>query len=182
MSEHELILQCKSSVPSAQQALYSLYAPKMLSVCRRYVSDLEVAKDLMQEGFVQVFTKIQMYSEEGSFGGWIRRIFVTTALMYLRKKNVLAYSVSIEECENLPDEIAESSLNQLTSDDLLACIDRLPVGYRTVFNLFAIEGYSHSEIAQILHIKVSTSQSQLARARKMLQNSIKLILESGDAS
>jgi RNA polymerase sigma factor (sigma-70 family) len=182
MSEQELIVNCKLRLPSAQQALYSLYAPKMLSVCRRYVTDPEIAKDVMQEGFVKVFTKINSYTGDGCFSGWIRRIFVTTSLMYLRKKSSVAYSVSIDECENLVDvvaegdEVTESSLNRLTADDLLRCIAKLPAGYRTVFNLYAIEGYSHGEIAKMLHIKESTSQSQLVRARKILQNSIKSMI------
>ncbi len=176
MDENELIAGCKRRNPQSQRTLYQVYAPKMMSVCFRYVNNRNVAQDLLQDGFVKVFTKIDTYTGEGVFAGWIRRIFVTTSLEYLRKNESIMFRVSLDECENIEDEGIASILSQLTADDLLACIGKLPLGYRTVFNLYAIEGYSHSEIAEILKIKENSSQSQLARARKILQESVKSII------
>lgn len=152
------------------------YAPKMMSVCYRYLNDTDTAKDLLQEGFVKVFTKIDTYTGEGSFAGWVRRIFVTTSLEYLRKNGQMKLNVPLDEYEYIEDNINTSALNQLSAEDLLACIAKLPSGCRAVFNLYAIEGYSHSEIAKMLNIKESSSQSQLSRARRMLQSDINLMI------
>ena len=176
MDERELIAGCKRKDPVSQRLLYAAYAPKMLSVCYRYVNDMDTAKDVMQEGFVKVFTKIDTYSGEGAFAGWVRRIFVTTSLEYMRKNNSIRFSVSVDDCEDIEDEVTVSVLSRLTTDDLMACISKLPSGYRTVFNLYAIEGYSHNEIAGILNIKESSSQSQLVRARRILQENVKSII------
>lgn len=153
-----------------------MYAPKMLGVCRRYVDDIETSQDLLQEGFVKVFGKIDTYKGEGVFAGWIRRIFVNTSLEYLRKNSSMKFSVAIEECKNIEDEFNTSVLSELTTEDLLNCVAQLPIGYRTVFNLYAIEGYSHNEIAEMLNIKESSSQSQLTRARKILQSHVQSII------
>jgi RNA polymerase sigma-70 factor (ECF subfamily) len=174
MTESDLIIGCKNNDPKSQEQLYNRYAPKMLSVCRRYVSDLSIAQDLLQEGFIKVFSKICTYSGEGLFAGWMRRVFVTTSLEYLRKNDVLKDSTTIDE--NSADEINPSVLSTLTTADLLHCIDRLPVGYRTVFNLYVMEGYSHAEIDTQLQIQEKTSQSQLVRARKLLQKDVLTII------
>ena len=176
MDEQEVIARCKKKDPLSQQVLYSAYAPKMQSVCCRYVNDPDTAKDLLQDGFVKVFTKIDTYAGDGSFAGWIRRIFVTTSLEYLRQNDSMKFNVSIDENENIEDEFNISVISQLTAEDLLACIAKLPSGYRTVFNLYAIEGYSHSEIAKLLKIKESSSQSQLVRARRILQRNVQSIM------
>jgi len=176
MDEKDLIAGCKRRDPLSQRLLYTAYAPKMLSVCNRYVNDIDTAKDVLQDGFVKVFTKIDTYSGEGAFAGWVRRIFITTSLEYLRQNNALRFSMSADDYENIEDEFNTSVLSQLTVDDLLACIAKLPSGYRTVFNLYAIEGYSHSEIANMLNIKESSSQSQLVRARRILQENVKSII------
>lgn len=176
MNEHSLIAGCKRGDPSARKQLYELYAPSMLSVCIRYVSNKETAKDLLQDGFIKVFTKIDTYTGSGAFGGWIRRIFVTTALEHLRQKDALKDSIDINEYNDWNGNDDASVLARLSADDLMACIARLPNGFRTVFNLFAIEGYSHAEIAEMLNIKESTSRSQFVRARRILQKEVQLLL------
>lgn len=152
MDEQLLIDGCKRGEASARKELYELYAPAMMSVCARYVHDRETARDLLQDGFIKVFTKIQTYSATGPFGAWLRRVFVTTALEYLRKYDALRSSAPIDEYGEQVEDVDASVLDRLSADDLLECISRLPTGYRTVFNLYAIEGYTHKEIAAMLHI------------------------------
>ena len=134
--------------------------------------DPETARDLLQDGFIKVFTKIQTYSATGPFGAWVRRIFVTTALEYLRKYDALRLSAPIDEYGEQVEDTDASVLDRLSADDLLECISRLPNGYRTVFNLYAIEGYTHKEIAAMLNIQEITSRSQFTRAKQLLQRRI----------
>ncbi|MFA6335446.1 MAG: sigma-70 family RNA polymerase sigma factor [Bacteroidales bacterium] len=176
MKDLELIAGCKRRDQKAQRELYAAYAPGMMSVCRRYVNDPVTAQDILQDGFVKVFTKIDTYSGKGAFAGWIRRIFVTTSLEYLRRNGFLKLRVPIDESGPVEDEISTTVLSHLTAEDLLACIAKLPTGYRTVFNLYVIEGYSHNEIAKMLNIKESSSQSQLTRARRILQKNVQSII------
>lgn len=176
MSDEKLIAECKKGNPQSQRMLYTQYASKMMSVCYRYVNNKEIAQDILQDAFVKVFTKLDTYTGKGSFAGWVRRIFVTTSLEYLRKNDLMRFSTSIDEHSNIEDEDNVSAMSKLTADELLKCIANLPSGYRTVFNLYAIEGYSHSEIASLLNIKEKTSQSQLLRARKILQKDVEAIL------
>ena len=172
MSEAELIERCKRRDPNAQRLLYEQFANKMLSVCVRYVSDLNVAEDMLQEGFIKIFDKIGSFRSEGSFAGWIRRIFVTTCLEYIRKNDPLKHNTDIEEYGYIEDKVNESVVSRMSADDLMSCIKRLPAGYRTVFNLYVIEGYSHNEIAKMMNIRESSSQSQLVRARRILQKEV----------
>ena len=144
----------------------------MLAVCLRYVNDMETARDLLQDGFVRVFTNIHSYTGSGSFEGWLRKIFVYGALEYLRKSDVLRESTDLENSADLvqPDS---SAIENLSAAELMKVIQELPAGFRTVFNMFAIEGYSHKEISEILGITESTSRSQFTRARQLLQKRIK---------
>ena len=144
----------------------------MLAVCLRYVNDMETARDLLQDGFVRVFTNIHSYTGSGSFEGWLRKIFVNGALEYLRKSDVLRESTDLENSAELvqPDS---SAIENLSAAELMKVIQELPAGFRTVFNMFAIEGYSHKEISKILGITESTSRSQFTRARQLLQKRIK---------
>ena len=174
--EKQLIAGCKAGKPRAQKELFELYASAMMSVCVRYVTDRETAQDVLQDGFIKLYTKIDTYSGSGSFGGWVRRIFVTTSLEYLRQNDALKQSASIEEYSDSIITNDETVLDKLSADDLMDCIANLPDGYRTVFNLYAIEGYSHTEIAEMLEINESTSRSQLMRARKMLQKNVQLLI------
>ncbi len=176
--EQSLINGCLRGDAKSQRLLYTTYAPVMLGVCRRYVNnDPDTAQDLLQEGFVKLFTHIGSYKGEGSFAGWVRRIFVTTSLEYLRQNNVFKLNVPVEDCALMEDDMNPSVLSKISADELYDCIARLPAGYGTVFNLYVVEGYSHSEIAAMLNIKESTSQSQLTRARKILQKMITSVNE-----
>lgn len=177
MSEEEIIEGCKKKHPKYQKQLYTIYAPKMLAVCKRYVNDMELAKDVLHDAFIKVFTRIDTYKGNGSFGGWIQRVFVTTALEQLRKDKIFQSNISIDNQQELADGSYSSAISEMTAEELMTCISKLPTGYRTVFNLYAIEGYSHAEIAELLNIKESTSQSQLVKARKMLKANIKTYLE-----
>lgn len=182
MDEQLLIDGCKRGEALARKELYELYAPAMMSVCVRYVRDRETARDLLQDGFIKVFTKIQTYSATGPFGAWVRRVFVTTALEYLRKYDALRSSAPIDEYGEQVEDVDTSVLDRLSADDLLECISRLPAGYRTVFNLYAIEGYTHKEIAAMLHIQEITSCSQFARARKALQEMVQSLIAQDNVS
>jgi RNA polymerase sigma-70 factor (ECF subfamily) len=169
MEDGQLIRGCLRGESWAQKKIYEHYAPAMMSVCQRYTGDRETARDLLHDGFVKLFTKIHTYSGSGSFSGWIRRIFVTTALEYLRRNDALKYSTDIETDGFQIESMDPSALEYLSSDDLFACVSALPDGFRTVFNLYAVEGYSHAEIAVMLEISESTSRSQYTRARRLLQ-------------
>ncbi|MEA5129218.1 MAG: RNA polymerase sigma factor [Proteiniphilum sp.] len=176
MSEQRLILACKQGKLWARKEVYDQYAPSMMALCRRYVSDVEDAKDVLQEGFLKIFVEIGQYSGKGSFGGWIRKIFVNTSLDYMRKKNRLKQKelltdVQIECSENASD------MADITADDLMLCISELPDIHRTVFNLFAVEGFSHKEIGALLRIPESTSRSFFFRARQLLQKRVTQLLE-----
>ena len=143
----------------------------------RYVNDRETARDVLQDGFVKVFTKIDTYSEKGAFAGWVRRIFVTTALEYLRNNNVLNEAVSLDDFNKEIEDTSADILKTLSAEDLQRCIAELPSGYRTVFNMYAVEGYTHNEIAEMLQITTNTSYSQFVRARNLLQKKIRLLMQ-----
>ena len=166
------IEQAKGGDRRAQKAIYDALSGKMYAVCMRYMNDAEAAADVLQDGFVTLFTKLDTYSGEGSFEGWARKIFVNTALMSLRKKDVLRQSDDVEEARSItaPDP---SALQNIGYKELIAMIASLPPGFRTVFNRYVVEGYSHKEIAESLGISEVTSRSQLQRARALLQAKIK---------
>jgi RNA polymerase sigma-70 factor (ECF subfamily) len=155
-----------------QKTLYSRFAPKMYSVCLRYSGNAEDAQDLLQEGFIKVFKNLNKFRGDGSFEGWIRRIFVNTSIEHFRKK-VNLYTVSETQEVTIEDK-GLNVLDNLAEKDLMTMIQELSPGYRAVFNMHVIEGYSHKEIADILSINEGTSKSQLARAkvvlRKMVEN------------
>lgn len=165
-----LVNGCRKKHRKAQCEVYDKLSPKMLGLCRRYINDAGEAESVMITGFLKVFDKIDQYSGEGNFEGWIRRIMVNESLLYIRKNKGMYIEVDIEYADQEPDYgLANTNLEV---DDLLLLISSLPIGYRTVFNMFAIEGYSHQEIANQLSISENTSKSQLSRARKMLQKQI----------
>ena len=165
--EAQLITALKSDDPKAQRTLYDKYSSRMLGLCFRYVGDEMLAEDVMIDGFMKVFSKIRQFNNEGSFEGWIRRIMVNESLGYIRKQKSSPEGTLSDETANIPDyQFADQNLD---AEELLGLIERLPIGYRTVFNLYAIEGYAHSEISKSLGITESTSKSQLHRARSMLQ-------------
>ena len=171
MDEKQLIEGCIKKDRKAQKVLYDKYSKRMMAVCLRYVKDTEEARDLLQEGFIKLFMNIHTYAGDGVFDGWVRKIFVNCALEQLRRQDVLRNVEDIDSVDytNIQDE---STISQLSADEIMICVRSLPDGFRTVFNMFAIEGYSHKEIAEKLNISESTSRSQYMRARKMLQKMI----------
>jgi len=172
IDEKQLIDACVQGKAWAQKKIYEQYSSVMMGICVRYVTDKETARDLLQDGFIKVFTKIGMYNSTGSFEGWMRRVFVTTALEYLRQNNALKQSSSIDEYQHTIQDADATILEKISANDLLDCISKLPHGYRTVFNLYVIEGYSHLEIGELLNISENTSRSQFMRARKLLQKAV----------
>lgn len=168
-NEKLLISRAAAGNRQAQQFIYEHYAPKMLSVCRQYIRDLQFAEDVMVQGFVKVFKNLKSFRNEGSFEGWIRRIMVREAIDYLRKKQFVVFD------GEAIDKHSESQVDLSTSletEEIQALIDSLPEGYKMVFVLYAIEGYKHQEIAEVLQISESTSKSQLYKARKVLQEKL----------
>ncbi|MEN8247466.1 MAG: RNA polymerase sigma factor [Bacteroidota bacterium] len=166
-TKESLIAGCLKKQRQAQQELYDWLAPKMLGLCRRYIHDHNEAESVMIAGFIKVFDKIEQFSGDGNFEGWVRRIMVNESLLYIRKHKNMYIEVDIEYADRKPDYNLAST--NLEVDELVKLINNLPIGYRTVFNMYAIEGYSHKEIAKTLNISENTSKSQLSRARKMLQ-------------
>jgi len=171
MDESTLIKKCLKGNPKAQKLLFDRYSSKMLGVCLRYAKDTDQAYDFLQEGFIKVFTKLDKFKGDGSFEGWIRRIIVNTALDQLRKEIKLKKNTSIDDMY-LDVEQTLYQVDDFFEQDLLKLINEMPEGYRTVFNLFAIEGFSHKEIAQELNISENTSKSQFSRARSYLKNKL----------
>ncbi|MEM9856065.1 MAG: RNA polymerase sigma factor [Bacteroidota bacterium] len=168
--EHLLIENCRKKDQKAQKEVFNKYASKMLGICNRYLRDFNQAEDVMIGGFVKVFDKIEQYKGDGSFEGWVRRIMVNEALTFIRKNKNMYLEVDIEAADREPDYGTLS--NVLEANDLLKLVHDLPTGYRTVFNMYAIEGYSHKEIAKQLGVSENTSKSQLSRARVLLQKQL----------
>ena len=178
-NEKRLIKKAIKKDRKAQQSLYETYSPKMLSVCRMYVKDLQFAEDVMLKGFMKVFVNLSSYKAEGSFEGWIRRIMVREAIDFLRSQKKVQFSEELENDSALTSENSFGSVEEV--DFLQQKIDELPEGYKTVFMLYAVEGYKHQEIAKMLNISEGTSKSQLSKARKLLQEKVKPTLKNGYA-
>ena len=167
ITERELVQGCLEGDRRCQEALYSRYARRMYAVCLRYARHQLEAQDLMQEGFIRVYEKLSAFRMEGSLEGWVRRIMVHTAINHYRKK---AFQMERFGLEHLPEgPVSAMALDNLGEKELLALIAELPDGYRHVFNLYAIEGFDHAEIASMLGCGESTSRSQLSKARSFLQ-------------
>jgi len=172
MSDDELVELCLNKDVKAQKLLFQSFAPKMMGVCLRYANSSTEAEDMLQEGLIKVYEKLNMYSGKGSLEGWIRKIVVNTALDIIRKNKKRKFNTSIDEVEfSLKKE--QYIIEDLTANELMKILQTIPIGYRTVFNMYAIEGYSHKEIADEMGISVSTSKSQLSRARAVLKSIIK---------
>ncbi len=172
MTEHQIIEGCIRGDASARRELYDRYAAVMYGVCRRYVGDGAVAEDLLHDGFVTLYMKIGDFRGEGSFEGWCRRIFVTTALGYLRKRNPLEDARPVEDMHRLGSRDASPD-GIISAGEIMECMQLLPEGYRTILNLYAVEGYSHREVGEMLGIGEVTSRSQYSRARVRLADILK---------
>ncbi|WWC85033.1 ECF RNA polymerase sigma factor SigE [Mycovorax composti] len=176
VQENDLITGCIEGDRRMQEELYNRFAPKMYAVCLRYASNADEAQDILQDGFIKVFRKLDSYRGDGSFEGWIRRIFVNTAIEYFRKKKYLQPVTEREE--NTIEGKYISALDGLAEKDILDLISQLSPGYRTVFNMYVVEGYSHKEIGDMLGISEGTSKSQLSRAKAILQDLVRKHIES----
>lgn len=170
-TEGQLVKALQKGESRAQKIVYDRYSSKMMAICVRYVSNRADAEEVMIDGFMRIYDKIEQFREEGSFEGWMRRIMVTESLMFLRRTKSLRQEVSIDEVVTEID--CQWADDNIKAEHLLRLVSHLPDGYRTVFNLFAIEGYSHVEIASMLGITEGTSKSQLSRARALLQQGVK---------
>ena len=168
--ETDLIKACKKQNAKAQRMLYDTHASSMLGLCRRYIKGEMEAEDVMIKGFMKVFTKIDLFEGKGSFEGWMKRIMINEALGYIRKNKAMYLEIEIEAADKEPD--IDKMSTELEAKDLLKMVNELPSGYRTIFNLYAIEGYSHKEISKLLGINENTSKSQLSRARMHLQKKL----------
>jgi RNA polymerase sigma factor (sigma-70 family) len=166
----ELIQKAAKNNREAQHTLYEVHAPKMLSVCRYYVKDVQKAEEVMLNGFFKAFTNLNSFKNEGSFEGWLRKIMVRESISFLRQQKQIEFS--IEDIENSND-YSSAMENDLEVNDIQQLIDELPEGYKMVFIMYAIEGYKHHEIANLLNISEGTSKSQLFKARQLLQQKIK---------
>jgi RNA polymerase sigma factor (sigma-70 family) len=168
MTDDELVHGCITGDAIAQKALYQRFSRKMMSICMRYAKDRDQAQDMLQDGFVKVFQKMDHYRGDGALGGWIARTMVNTALDHIRRNKMYDHSLDLSEAEHLHHG-DETILTGMSADELMLLIQALPTGYRTVFNLFVIEGYAHKEIADMLHISENTSKSQFMKARAYLR-------------
>lgn len=174
--ESDLISGCMEGDRRMQEELYRRFSPRMYAVCLRYAGAAEEAEDILQEGFIKVFKKLESFRGEGSFEGWVRRIFVNTAIEHFRRKRYL--QPVTEKEENTIEGKSLSALDGLAEKDILALVQQLSPGYRTVFNMYVVEGYTHKEIGDMLGISEGTSKSQLSRAKVILQDMVKQFLDT----
>ena len=173
LTEMRLVTALQQQEARAQRVVYERYCNRMMAVCLRYVGNPDDAEEVLIDGFMRIYNKIDQFRGDGSFEGWMRRIMVTESLMYLRKKKAWRLEVPLDTVSVEPDyEWADASLQ---GEDLIRLIAQLPDGYRTVFNLYAIEGYNHAEIAELTGISEGTSKSQLSRARALLQQKVRIM-------
>jgi RNA polymerase sigma-70 factor (ECF subfamily) len=175
ITESDLINGCIEGNRRMQEELYRRFSPRMYAVCLRYAGNAEEAEDILQEGFIKVFKKLDSFRSEGSFEGWVRRIFVNTAIEHFRRKRYLMPVTEKEE--NTIEGKYISVLDELAEKDILALVQELSPGYRTVFNMYVVEGYTHKEIADMLGISEGTSKSQLSRAKVILQDMVKTFID-----
>lgn len=167
MDYNQLLKDCLKQKPEAQRMLYEHFAPSMLGVCFRYTKSMDDAEEILQEGFVKVFSRLNQFKGDGELGGWIRKIMVNTALTYLKTNQKYRYDLSYDETP-LHLVSTENPAVDLQTKELAELIRQLPTGFQTIFNLYAVEGYKHAEIASMLGISEGTSRSQYARARILL--------------
>lgn len=177
LTDQSLLENCLAQDRKAQNILYKKYAPKLFATCLRYAKNYTDAEDILQEGFIKIFKYLKDFRSEGYLEGWMRKIMVTTAINFYKRKNLVNKDID-PEYVNAPCVSAPDAISMLSNEELLSIVQELPEGYRMVFNLNSIEGYSHKEISEILNISINTSKSQLSRARNSLQNKLNLLLRN----
>jgi RNA polymerase sigma-70 factor (ECF subfamily) len=170
-ADSDIVEGCILGNPRMQKALYEKFSPKMYGVCLRYAGNEDDAKDILQEGFIKAFGKLDSYNAGGSFEGWLKKIFIRTAIDQYNKTQFTNPTSEIEE--SLPNEMDLSVLDEIAANEVLALVQKLPENYQTIFNLSVIEGYTHKDIAELLGISEGTSKAQLAKAKAILQTLIK---------
>lgn len=180
ITESDLIQGCINGERRMQEELYRRFAPKMYAVCLRYAGKSDEAEDILQEGFIKIFKKLASFRGEGSFEGWIRRVFVNTAIEHFRRKNYL--QPVTEKEESTIEGKYLSVLDNLAEKDIMNLIQELSPGYRTVFNMYVVEGYTHKEIGDMLGISEGTSKSQLSRAKVILQDMVRKYIDQKNES
>ena len=172
----EIIEGCVKGDSKCQQLVYQKFYGKMLGACMRYSKDREEARDILQDGFLKVFTNIKSYTGTGSFEGWIRRVIVNTALDYIRKNRKMIQYANSDYVEQNAEEIKEEDENSeyqnISTEEIMKAVQQLPTAYRTVFNMFVVDGFSHQEIADQLGINIGTSKSNLSKAKAHLKNNL----------
>ena len=172
MSDQQIIEGCAKHDRKAQQLLYERYSRLLLGICLRYAGDRAEAEDILQESFLKIFFNIKDYSGTGSFVGWLRKVAVNTAITHYHKNLKFRYHIEIEEYVSVETGISSFEEDFFTSDELFKVLNELPAGYRMVFNLYAIEGYKHKEIAELLGIDTNTSKSQYSRAKAAIREKL----------
>jgi len=176
ISEDQLIEKCRNNDRAAQKTLYNKYASLMLGICMRYVYERSEAEDILQEGFLKIFTKIGEFEGRGSFEGWMKRIFVNTAITHYHKNSKHnKYHYDIDEVKVNNSEKPAYGESEFTNEELFNIIHSLPEGYKLVFNMYALEGFKHKEIAEMLNIDINTSKSQYSRAKKLIRKKLEAI-------
>ena len=171
ITEADLIQGCIAQDRRMQEEMYRRFSPKMYGVCLRYAGNADDAQDVLQEGFIKIFRKLDSFRREGSFEGWVRRVFVNTAIEHFRRKHYMQPVTEREE--NSIEGKTLTALDDMGEKDILKLVQQLSPGYRTVFNLYVVEGFAHREIAEMLNITEGTSKSQLSRAKVILQDMIR---------
>jgi len=170
-TDGQLLEKCLQNDRKAQNMLYKKYSARLFGTCLRYAKNYTDAEDILQEGFIKIFKYLKDFRNEGHLEGWMRKVIVTTAINFYKRKNLLNKDVD-PEYVNTPSVATPDAISLISNEELLAVVQELPEGYRMVFNLNSIEGYSHKEISEIMNISVNTSKSQLSRARSALQNKL----------
>ena len=175
MTEKELIKACKKGKLEAQELLYRRYSAKLFGVCLRYASSYQEAEDFLQEGFIRIYDKIYKYQPTGSFAAWLHRLMINVALEHIRRNKKRKNQTNLDQAFYVADE-SEDVFSSFGARDIMLMVQRLPDGYRAVFNLYVVEGYSHKEISELLGMSESTSKSQLSRAKATLRNLLETIV------
>ncbi len=175
ISEDQLIDRCRKNDRTAQKILYDRYASIMFGICLRYVFERSEAEDILQEGFLKIFTKINEFEGRGSFEGWMKRVFINTAItLYHKNSKHNKNHYNIDDVHVVKSEKPVFDDSEFTNEELINIIHSLPKGYKLVFNMYAIEGYKHKEIAEMLNIDINTSKSQYSRAKKLIRKKLEI--------